>query len=176
MILKDLDITNATNCESRAKSTLRALLGGWTITSILDLRSGLPFTLTSGRDNSFTGIGLDRADILGNPSLPSDRPKQERLARYFDTALVRVNAVGTFGTAPRNFLRGMGVFNTDAALQKGFRMRERFELLLRGEFFNLLNHANFGQPGTNVSSTSNFGVINGAADPRILQLGARLRF
>jgi len=159
-----------------AKSRLRALLGGWTITSILDLRSGLPFTLTSGRDNSFTGIGLDRADILGNPSLPSDRPKQERLARYFDTALVRVNAVGTFGTAPRNFLRGMGVFNTDAALQKGFRMRERFELLLRGEFFNLLNHANFGQPGTNVSSTSNFGVINGAADPRILQLGARLRF
>jgi hypothetical protein len=42
--------------------------------------------------------------------------------------------------------------------------------------FNLLNHANFGPPGSNVSSPNTFGVINGAADPRILQIGARLSF
>ena len=48
--------------------------------------------------------------------------------------------------------------------------------MLRGEFFNLLNHANFGQPGTNVSSPATLGVINGADNPRILQIGARITF
>lgn len=161
---------------SGVSAPLRLLLGGWTITNILDLRSGLPFGLTSGRDNSFSGIGLDRADLLGNLRLPSGRPTAERLARYFDATLARVNAVGTYGNAPRNFLRGIGPFNIDAAVQKTFPIRERVQVLLRGEFFNLLNHANFGQPGTNVSSPANFAVINGAGDPRILQIGARLSF
>jgi hypothetical protein len=159
-----------------ASMPIRVLLGGWTITDILDVRSGLPFALSSGRDNSFSGIGLDRADISGNPALPSDRPKGERLARYFDTKLAGFNAVGTFGNSPRNFLRGMGAFNIDAALQKNFPLTERIRLTLRGEFFNLFNHANFSQPGANVSSTTNFGIINGAGDPRILQISARVSF
>ncbi len=155
---------------------LRLLAGGWTISNILDIRSGLPFGLSAGRDNSFSGIGLDRADITGNPALPSDRPKADRLARYFDTKLAGFNAVGTYGNSPRNFLRAWGAVNIDASLQKSFPIRERIRLMLRGEFFNLLNHANFGQPGSNVSSASNFGVINGAGEPRILQIGARVSF
>jgi len=143
---------------SGLSTPLRRLLGGWTITNILDLRSGLPFGLSSGRDNSFSGIGLDRADLTGNPRLPSDRPKAERIARYFDPRLAGVNAVGTYGNSSRNFLRGIGPFNTDAAVQKTFPVRERVQVLLRGEFFNLLNHANFGQPGTNVSSPANFSM------------------
>jgi hypothetical protein len=50
------------------------------------------------------------------------------------------------------------------------------QLNLRGEFFNLFNHANFSLPGSSVSSTSTFGVTNGANDPRILQIGLRLSF
>jgi hypothetical protein len=159
-----------------ASAPLRLLFGGWSISSIMDIRSGLPFTLSSGRDNSFSGIGLDRADITGNPALPSDRSKAERLARYFDTSKVTFNAVGTYGNSPRNFLRGPGTFNIDAAAQKAFAVTERVRFMLRGEFFNLLNHANFNLPGTNVSSPNTLGVITGAADPRILQLGARLSF
>jgi hypothetical protein len=159
-----------------ASTALRLLLGGWSISNIMDLRSGLPFGLSSGRDNSFSGIGLDRADITGNPELPSDRPTAERLARYFNTSMVSVNAVGTYGNSPRNFLRGPGVFNIDTAVQKTFAVTERVNFMLRGEFFNLLNHANFGMPGTNASAPNTLGIINGAADPRILQLGARLTF
>ncbi len=155
---------------------VRMVLGGWNLSSIIDVRSGLPFSLTSGRDNSFSGMGLDRADITGNPALPSDRPKSEQIARYFDTAMVQPNAVGTFGNSPRNFLRGPGAFNIDSSLMKNFRITERWKLQIRGEFFNLLNHANFNLPGTNLASTSNFGVITSADNPRILQVGARISF
>jgi hypothetical protein len=161
---------------AHASAPLRLLLGGWSISNILDLRSGLPFGISSGRDNSFSGIGLDRADLRGDPKLPSDRPKQEKLAKYFDPSMVTFNAVGTYGTSPRNFLRGPGVFNLDTAVQKTFNMTERMKFMLRGEFFNLLNHANFGLPGTNVSAPNTLGIINGAADPRILQFGARMSF
>jgi hypothetical protein len=155
---------------------LRWALGGWTLTEILDVRAGLPFGLSSGRDNSFSGMGLDRADITGNPALPSNRSIAEKLARYFDPAKASFNALGTYGNSPRNFLRAPGSFNVDSAIQKAFALREKLQLQLRGEFFNTLNHANFGSPGANVSSSANFGVINGAGDPRILQIGAKLIF
>lgn len=155
---------------------VRTLVGGWNISSILDWRSGMPFGLTSGRDNSFSGMGLDRADITGNPALSSDRSKDERIARYFDTALTRANAPGTFGNSPRNFLRGPSSFNIDSSLMKDFALREGLKLQLRGEFFNLLNNVNLNSPGTNVSAPANFGIITGAGSPRILQVGARMSF
>ena len=155
---------------------LRLLLGGWTLSNIMDVRSGLPFGIASGRDNSFSGIGQDRADLIRNPALAADRSKSDRLARYFDSQAVNFNASGTYGNSPRNFLRGMSSFNIDAAVQKAFPAGDRVSVMLRGEFFNLLNHANFGLPGASVASPNTLGVISGASDPRILQLGARLTF
>jgi hypothetical protein len=155
---------------------LRTLLGGWNMSAIMDIRSGYPFGLTSGRDNSFSGMGLDRADLTGNPALPVDRPKNGLIPRYFDTTLVRANAVGTYGIAPRNFLRGLGSFNIDSSLMKDFVLREGWKLQLRGEFFNTVNHTNLNDPGTNFSSPNNFGIITGAGSPRILQIGVRIVF
>jgi hypothetical protein len=155
---------------------LRTVAGGWTISSILDWRSGFPFGLTSGRDNSFSGMNLDRADITGNPALPGNRSKDELIARYFDISRVTFNAVGTFGNSPRNFLTAPGSFNIDSSLMKDFNLREHLRLQLRGEFFNLLNNVNLNQPGSNVSAPNNFGIITGAGSPRILQVGARLSF
>ena len=155
---------------------LRGAVGGWSISVILDRRSGFPFGLTSGRDNSFSGMGLDRVDLTGNPALDTGRDKSQLIGKYFNTALVQTNAVGTFGNSPRNFLRAPGTFNIDSSLMKDFTLKERLKLQLRGEFFNLLNHTNLNQPGTNLSSAANFGVITGADLPRILQVGARLSF
>ncbi len=155
---------------------LRSALGGWNLSAILDWRSGFPFGLTSGRDNSFSGMGLDRADITANPALSSDRPAGQLIRQYFNTTLVQANAVGTYGNSPRNFLRAPGTVNIDSSLMKDFALGERLRLQLRGEFFNLLNHTNLGQPGANFSSATNFGVITGADSPRILQVGARISF
>ena len=155
---------------------LRQALGGWSLLNILDVRSGLPFGLNSGRDNSFSGIGLDRADVRGNPSLASDRPRNDYLNTYFDRTLASFNAVGTYGNSPRNFLRAPGAVNLDLTIQKTFPIGERIKLNLRGEFFNALNKAIFGVPGANVSAPANFGIITSAAEPRILQIGARISF
>lgn len=155
---------------------VRTVVGGWNVSSIIDWRSGMPFGLTSGRDNSFSGMGLDRADITANPTLPSDRTIDEQITMYFDKSLAKVNAVGTFGNSPRNFLRGPRSFNIDSSLMKDFPMSERWKLQLRGEFFNLLNNVNLNTPGTNVSSPNNFGIITSAGSPRILQVGARISF
>ena len=160
----------------KANPLLRQLLGGWSLLNILDIRSGLPFGLSSGRDNSFSGIGLDRADLRGNPVLPAGRSRNDYLNSFFDRSQVTFNAVGTYGNSPRNFLRSPGAVNLDLTVQKTFPIRERIQLNLRGEFFNALNKANFAAPGNNVSAAANFGVITSAADPRILQVGARLTF
>ena len=155
---------------------LRNVAGGWTITEIIDWRSGLVFSLTSGRDNSFSGVGLDRADITGNPALPTDRARKDLIRNYFDKSVVTANAVGTFGNAPRNLLRGLPWFNIDSGIHKNFAITERLRVQLRGEFFNTLNNVHLGNPGINASSTATFGVISGAASPRVAQVSLRILF
>jgi hypothetical protein len=149
------------------------LLGGWETNGLLTLRNGLPFSVTSGVDNSTSGIGQDRADVIGDPSLPGGRPKVERLRQWFNTAAFAANAGGTFGTSPRNMLVGPSFSNLDFSVVRVFPLsRESRSLNFRAEFFNFFNHANFNNP-TSSASSGNFGRVLGAADPRIIQLGLK---
>jgi len=54
-------------------------------------------------------------------------------------------------------------------------LAESQSLQVRGEAFNLLNHANFNNPTASVSSSS-FGRVTTAGDPRIVQLGLKFVF
>src|SRR5262249_40261119 len=152
------------------------IVNGWMGESIGNLESGFPFTISSGRDNSFTGINRDRADFLGgNADLGSGRRHEEIVARYFDISKFVPNAVGTFGNSGKNMLRGPGYFNTDIALLKAANLTGRVGLQIRAEFFNLFNNVNFNTPNSNVSSAQ-FGRITSALDPRIVQFGLKLLF
>ena len=152
------------------------ILNGWELTGITLWRSGFPFTITSGVDNSFSGVGLDRADFLGgNPSLDPGRPHGDLIAQYFNTALFTRNAVGTFGNAGKNNLRAPGMFDTDLGLIKNTKITERINTQFRAEFFNAFNNVNFSGPSTSLASSS-FGRITSAGDPRILQLALKLMF
>jgi hypothetical protein len=91
----------------------------------------------------------------------------------------------TYGTLPRNFFRGPGRINFDLAVAKTTPLYpERVSLEFRVEFFNILNHAEFANPDTTLGSptfgqittTGNPGAIEPTALPRIIQLGARVRF
>lgn len=159
-----------------SRGLIRHVLGGWTITEIMDWRSGLPFTLLAGRDNSFSGVGLDRADLAGDPHLSMDRPRKDIIRNYFDKTMVSPNARGTFGNSPRNFMRSLRFFKIDSGIHKRFDLTERVRMQVRGEFFNALNNVNLNRPGNNASSSSSFGVITGAASPRIAQVSLKLQF
>ena len=97
------------------------------------------------------------------------------IATYFNKAAFAQNPPGTFGTVGRNIMRGPGMAGVDFGLVKNFQLRERVRLQFRGEFFNLFNRVNLGNPNTSRSS-SLFGRITSAGDPRILQLGLRYSF
>src|SRR5690606_35928636 len=74
------------------------LLNGWQLNSSIVWQSGFPFTITSGQDNSLTGVGGQRADFLGgDPELSSDRPRGEKVLQWFDTSRFAVPERGTFG-------------------------------------------------------------------------------
>jgi hypothetical protein len=161
---------------TRSSWLLRGPLGGWQLTNIWTWRSGTPFSVVSGQDRSLSGIGLDRADLAGNPYLSNDRPTNATINQYFNTAAFALNAPGTFGTSPRNLLRNPTYFNVDLSVQKSFAIRERSRFQLRGDFFNLFNNVHFNQPGNNLSATSTFGKIISAGEPRIVQLALRVEF
>lgn len=154
---------------------LREGLGDWETTGIVTFQSGYPFTVVSGKDNSLSGDGIDHADLVGNPHLSTSRPDGQLIQEYFNTAAFAQNALGTFGTAPRNLLRGPGYADFDLGLMKKFSVKERANVEFRAEFFNAFNHPNFGNPGGNLNSGS-FGEITSAGSPRIIQLALRLSF
>jgi hypothetical protein len=154
----------------------KAVFGGWETNGLLTLRDGLPFSVNSGVDNSASGIAQDRADIVGDPALPSGRSRNDEWRQWFNTAAFKSNAASTFGTSSRNMLIGPGLSNLDFSIIRAFPLRflkgESRALDFRGEFFNLFNHTNFNNPNATVSSGS-YGRISGAADPRIVQFGLK---
>lgn len=155
---------------------VRALLGGWESSGIITIRNGFPFTVNSGADRSLSGIGADRADIVGDPNLPGGRPKEEWLARYYNPAAFQVAAPGTFGNTPRSLMRGPGAATYDLSLVRTFAVREKMRLQLRGEFFNAFNKANFGNPFSLANNATRLGRIESAAEPRIIQFALKFQF
>jgi carboxypeptidase family protein len=161
---------------SNAPRVLRTAFGGWQTSGIWSWRSGLPVNVTSGQDRSLSGINLDRADLVGNPYLSTNRPRADLINAWFNTAAFTLAAPGTFGNSPRNLIRAPGFFNLDWSISKSFRITERVSTSVRGDFFDLLNNPHFNAPGSSVASSSTFGKITSAGDPRIVQLSMRVRF
>ena len=153
----------------------RSVAGGWELNGIFTFQSGLPFSVTSGVDNSQSGINADRANLVGDPNLGAGRSTAQMLHEYFNTAAFTVNPVGTFGNAGRNILIGPKIENIDFGAVKSFSIRERYKVQIRAEAFNVFNHPNFNNPNANVSA-STFGTITGAGSPRVLQLALKAMF
>ena len=82
---------------------------------------------------------------------------------------------GQFGNLGRNAIYGPGQINWDMAISRRFKMNERWSLAVRSDFFNILNHANWNSPTTNVTSGT-FGQITTFGSPRIIQFSMKLFF
>jgi hypothetical protein len=158
---------------------LSTIFGGWQMNGIVTLQTGRPFTvaLLPEIDNSGTGrstlgfLGNDRPNVVGNAQPDRRTPEQ-----WFNTAAFVFPPRGTFGNAGRNILTGPGTENVNVSLVKNMTLRrERLNLQLRAEVFNLFNHPNFNLPDNFLGSPT-FGRILSAQSPRHIQFGLKLLF
>ncbi|WP_213807360.1 TonB-dependent receptor [Granulicella sp. dw_53] len=163
---------------------LRQSLGGWEISGIYTMQSGLPFGIYGGNGGNDSGAQQygDRADFA-----PGNGPgtalglrqggRAQQLAKYFNTAAFTTNAPGTFGNTPRNIFQGPGINTADLGLMKNLAYRERYRVQFRWEMFNAFNRPSFANPNNDPSS-GNFGQITtiGPIAPRLMQAALKLTF
>lgn len=152
--------------------------GGWQLTLINTLTSGLPVNITYSPSGQFQVSGLPsvRPNQVGASLVTPEG--QRTTATYLDRSAVAIptDAAHPFGTIGRNNVRGYGLFQLDLGLHKEFPLwKESTKLQFRGEVFNLTNQTNFGPPAGNVSS-SNYGSITSTFPARQLQFALRLMF
>ena len=144
---------------------------GWQINSIYTFSSGQPYTPELQGDNSLTGGGPDRPNLIGQWKLDKPDP-----AGWVNKAAFAIPPRGQYGNAGRNVLRGPGLNNLDLALAKRFPYKDIANFLeFRAEVFNLPNHPQFFLPNRFANSGS-FGIISGARDSRQVQISLRLSF
>ncbi len=165
-----------------AGKAVRAILGDWQFNGVFQAQTGDPLTVKSGKDQSLTGIGGDRA-VLAGPALGPGACSSAPCVNYLNPAsLLQPPAASvaspyilSFGNFGKGAISGPGLMTWDVGLFRTMVIRERLSLQLRCEFFNVLNRANFADPVTQISS-GGFGSITSAGDPRIGQLALKILF
>ena len=149
--------------------------GGWQVTAIHVLQSGLALTATLGGANvvNLGGERRARPNLVGDPVLPES---QRTLARWFNTdAFAAFTVPQAFGNAGVGIMRGPGVANFDFTFAKNFSISDARYIQFRTELFNAFNHPNFGPPNI-ARDSSGFGQILSAAPARIIQFGVKFYF
>jgi hypothetical protein len=163
---------------------LNSVVGGWQLSAIWQVSSGVPFTPTMAYD------------LSGSLSYESWRPNRTgsgtlsnpTINEWYNTADFTQPQPFTFGDSGRNILFGPDYRSVNMSAAKDFRIREGMRFQIRADVTNVFNHTNFGLPNNQIGNlaagtiTSVFtgaagsGQAGGSAPNRILQLGAKFSF
>lgn len=136
----------------------KAILGGWSVTTNVIARSGLPFDVRYDQTDPVFGYNVAnrRMDLVsGQPIWIYDPSVAGH--RKLNLAAFAPPAPGTYGTLGRNALRGFSAWQSDFGLHRNFGLTERLKMEFRAEMFNVFNHPNFANPDTGY--TDRFGRI-----------------
>jgi hypothetical protein len=166
----------------------KSLIGGWSVTGITKMASGVPVTMSDSEDYSLTGAGgVDFPYYTPGPlfagGVHGDRNPRDHNP-FFNTSLFtreskeftpKTLGYGLAGNSRRRFFYGPGLDSTDVAVLREFHIHEVNVIQLRVEAFNVLNHTEFGAPSGSVTSSS-FGNITTAINPRVLQVAVKYHF
>jgi hypothetical protein len=180
-------------------SWFKPLTNYWFADFIVTSRSGIPFDIqsqsaaassSSGSAPRLGFFGQGRPNYNGQPVYVSDKNAPGGRRLNFDAFTVP----GEFeqGNLGRNIIRGFGLNQVDFTLRRDIAIRDGLRFQIRLEGYNVLNHANFGNPnpfeGANLAS-SNFGITSRMANnnfagagiytsggPRTMQASLRLEF
>ena len=158
------------------------LIEGWQLTGILTAHTGVPFNVGDGFDQAGTGnpFANDRPNL--NSGQTASQIITGKLTQWYNPFAFTLPPTGEFGNMGRNVLIGPGFWNLDFSLLKDTKVAERATLQFRAEFFNILNHSNWGLPGTQVFAQGAgvnpaAGQITTVAEPmRQIQFGLKLLF
>lgn len=155
----------------------KQVLSGWQVNGITTISSGVPYTVTSGKDTNLDGTNNDRPNVVGNPNLGRGRSRASKVQEFFNvSAFAQLPANTPYGTASRNMLFGPAYINTDFSAFKKFKIREQGNLEFRAELFNLFNYVNLSVP-TSTLTSAKVGVIGSTAGAaRIVQFALRYSF
>ncbi len=179
-VIYDLPFGKGRHFGSNWSGPADAVLGNWGVNVIEHITSGFPLFLVASSNNSGVNFasGVNRPDRVCN-----GRINNPTVEKFFDTSCFVDSASGQLGNSSRTPLTGPGFVNTDFSVNKYFRLpfREGTELEFRAEFFNLFNHPQFFQPGTDIDTppppAGNYGAITKIVNnPRLIQFALKLRF
>ena len=161
---------------------LDAALGGWELNTINTANTGTPIDVAyspstandvTGLTNDYRGEAILRPNVSGSAAGQS---KSQMINTYFaGYTFTTPPASAPFGNAGRNAFRAPGLEQWDLGVNKNFAIRESMRLQFRSEFFNVMNHTNFGLP-TAISTSAAFGTIRTTYPPRQIQFGLKLMF
>ena len=159
-----------------------SLLGGWELNSINTAHTGNAINVyySPSAANDVTGLTQDwRGEAFLRPNVSGTAASQSRsdmINHYFaGYTFTTPTASAPFGNLSRNAFRAPGLEQWDLAVDKRFRITETAGVQFRSEFFNILNHTNFGVPG-NITTSSAFGTIRSTYAARQVQFPLKVLF
>ena len=160
----------------RGKDTspiLRSTVGGWEISGIGTLETGMPLSIGLAGSQSSNGLanGTNRPDVSGSVSTP------HTLLDWFSPSAFSLPALGAWGNFPARSIYGPGRDNWNLSLFKSFNFSEArgSRLEIRLETFNAFNHTQYQNISTSYGD-SRFGQVTSTYNPRNVQLGVKLMF
>jgi hypothetical protein len=154
-----------------AGTLANALAGGWQLQSIVNYRSGLPFTPTVSRDIANTGATGQRPNRIG-----SGESANPTLDAWFDKTAFVEPAAFTYGNSGRSILRADHQWNVDLSLFKRFSTGNSSRVEFRAEAFNLLNTPYFNEPNAQIDTAAAGRVTSTSNNARQLQFGLKYVF
>jgi len=182
------------------------LLGGWNLSGVTTIQSGLPLTFTATNGTNAFGIngaGGDRPNLApgcSHADLVTSGSDKDRLGGASGgpgfinrTCILGLTATGgapafipvevgggtNFGNSGVGIIVGPGQNNTDIAIVKRTRvpfLGEGGNIEFRTEFFNAFNTPQFNNPSTNASAATFGQITSTSVSPRIIQFGLKVNF
>jgi hypothetical protein len=158
------------------------VVSGWGVDTIITFQTGFPIII-GGCPGLLSNSGIPQAPC-GRPdrvhmSSQTSGSKDQKLAQWFDTSAFVAPTDYSYGNDSRTEpnIRGDGVKNFDFAIFKNTKIKERFGLEFRTEFFNAFNRTQFNPPNSGCCGSASFGQVTSQYNlPRIIQFALRMSF
>jgi hypothetical protein len=184
-VVYDLPFGRGRKYGASMSPVLDTVFGGWQLSGINTANTGEPINVwyAPSAANDVTGLATNseyRGTAILRPNVsctPGTQSTAQSLLTYFGSGCTFTTppANAPFGNLGRNAFRSPGLEQWDLAVNKDITIREGIRLQFRSEFFNVLNHTNFGFPNQQSNSTA-FGTITTTYPPRQIQFGLKLLF